>query len=1018
MNIKERKHNNNLTTMIIAFSLAIMLCVAFVYAYVRVYNDTRDHLIQNARNRITIISENTSSFLQKAKTVVAADAGSIEFIIKNGGSNDDILEYLLHQTDFEIGNIDKNFTGVYGYYRGEYLDGNRWDPYADGGEYRPKERPWYIAALEGQGEVSVASPYVDMDTGNVILSVAKLLSDGESVAGMDVSLANLSEYIKDYIEDNDFIYAFIIDETGTIVASKDTEDQGLNYLGADANMDKMGVAPIFAQALESDGVFDYVLSGNENLVVSQTIENGWQVILIADSNRLYSPLRSFATAFIALLASLIFVMGFFSYRSIREYRRRMEAQKLEQVYMAELKENADQLTRYKRAILSGAMISLEVNLTKDEVYYGVWKNDDGYEVPIRDIIGVELPFSYDKYISMWKNKFLTRQTGEFFDGETDREYLLDAFRNGNPEVTFDYEAKTISGRKTWLRRSICMTPNQYGEIIAYANVKDISVIVEAKKREEAYIRALSTEYDSIAVVEFDERGKDEDTILIHSKMDDELMEVVGEEFLKEKNFLRRLDMVCDVVFPEDREKFYQNTRKEVVLASFAANRTHIVDFRMPRKDGSYVFYQERFVPLKDEDGTIIGMIACLRNIDDEIKSEFGRRRELEEAKIAAEAANVAKSTFLFNMSHDIRTPMNAIIGFNDMAAKHIDDKERVKECLAKVKVSSEHLLSLINDVLDMSRIESGKMVVNEQPSSIDMARDNLFSMVYGSAKSKNIELSFELNPNIEHHWIYADRLCMMRVLTNIISNSVKYTEPGGRIDVLAEELPCEREGYTRLRYSVKDTGIGMSQEYLEHLFEPFSRAESATKSGVVGTGLGMAITKSLVEHMGGTISVQSEPGKGTEVTLEFEYRIAEPVKKEINPSIENAEILAGKRVLLVEDNELNREIATDILTEMGMVVESTEDGDIAVETIRNASEGQFDLVLMDIQMPRMNGYEATKAIRKLPGMMPKIIPIIAMTANAFEEDKQNAIASGMNGHIAKPVDVKLLISVLTDVFTV
>ena len=540
-----------------------------------------------------------------------------------------------------------------------------------------------------------------------------------------------------------------------------------------------------------------------------------------------------------------------------------------------------------------------------------------------------------------------------------------------------------------------------------------SALVEQSKREEAYVQALATEYDSIAVIRF-MPDKADDKVILHSRAGETDGEV-DEATTQETNYSKKLDLFSRYVHPEDRDAFIANTRREKILESFAENRTHVVDFRYLKPDGDALFYQMRFVPLRDDSDAPIGMISCVRNIDGEIRKEFGIRKELEEAKIAAEAANEAKSAFLFNMSHDIRTPMNAILGFTDIAEKHIDEKERVLEALGKVKMSGEHLLSLINDVLDMSRVESGAVTIEEEPISMDMAKDNIFSIMNGSAEAKNILFVSEIDPSVTHHWFCADRLRMMRVLTNIISNSVKYTNPGGRITLLAEELPCEREGCAHYRYTVSDTGIGMSREYLAHVFEPFTRAESATKSGVVGTGLGMAITKSLTELMGGTIAIESELGVGTTVTLNFESRIAEPVS-EASLIPENVELnLDGKRILLVEDNELNREIATDILEEEGIVIDTAEDGDIAVEKLRGAVEGEYDLILMDIQMPRMNGYEATRAIRALPNAYAANIPIIAMTANAFDEDKKNALAAGMNGHVAKPIDVPKLIATLAEV---
>ena len=679
----------------------------------------------------------------------------------------------------------------------------------------------------------------------------------------------------------------------------------------------------------------------------------------------------------------------------------------------EMEESSSKLSYYKQAILSDALISLETNLSKDELFYGAWKDDDGNKVPLKEIIGLDLPCSYDEYINAWNSRFVLKNDIRSFENKTDREYLLHCFENGKSVVTFDYEARTISGKATWLRRSISMIRNQAGDVIAYTKVKDVSDLIAQQKREEAYMQALATEYDSISIISF-AKDKADDKVLVVSRLTDTMASLIDEETTREENFSKKLDLMLRVVHPDDRDSFRANTSREKTLETFAEGRNHVVDFRIIGKDGSALYYQLCFVALRDEDEKPVGMIAGIRSIDEEMRKEIGARHELEQAKIAAEAANQAKSTFLFNMSHDIRTPMNAIIGFTDIAEKHIDDKKSVLESLGKVKMSSNHLLQLVNDVLDMSRIEAGTVRIETEPVCIDTAKDNLFSLLNGSAEAKGITFTSEIDDSVIHHWIYSDRLHVMRVLTNVISNSIKYTNPGGKIGMLIEELPCEKEGFAHYRYTVTDTGIGMSEEFLSHIFEPFSRAESATKSGVIGTGLGMSITKSLVDLMGGTISIESKPGVGTTVRIEFENRIAEPVSPASDIPEDVDFNLEGRKILLVEDNELNREIATMILENEGIVIDTAEDGDIAVEKMRNAKEGQYDLILMDVQMPRMNGYDATRAIRALPGGYASGIPIIAMTANAFEEDRQNAFAAGMNGHVAKPIDVPALLKTLSE----
>ena len=391
------------------------------------------------------------------------------------------------------------------------------------------------------------------------------------------------------------------------------------------------------------------------------------------------------------------------------------------------------------------------------------------------------------------------------------------------------------------------------------------------------------------------------------------------------------------------------------------------------------------------------------------------RRELTAAKEDAQAASKAKSTFLFNMSHDIRTPMNAIIGFNNMAINHIDEKERVSDCLNKINISSRHLLSLINDVLDMARIESGKVKCEYEVTDIIKSEGELIDIIKESMqKTLNIETDFS---EVEHRTVLADRIHIDRILTNVISNSVKYTPDGGSIKYTIKEMPAVNDGYRSYDFIVEDTGIGMSEEFLAHIFEEFSREKSSTMSGVQGTGLGMAITKRLIDILGGTIDIKSKLGEGTQTVIHIDMKTAEiDGDGELSSATGiDYSILEGKKILLVEDNELNREIATDILAENGMTIDTAEDGDIAVEKMRNAQAGQYDLILMDIQMPRMNGYDATRAIRSLPDKEISSIPIVAMTANAFEEDRQNALDAGMNGHTAKPIDVDNLIKLLFEI---
>ena len=389
------------------------------------------------------------------------------------------------------------------------------------------------------------------------------------------------------------------------------------------------------------------------------------------------------------------------------------------------------------------------------------------------------------------------------------------------------------------------------------------------------------------------------------------------------------------------------------------------------------------------------------------------RLETQKALVKAEAASKAKTDFLFSMSHDIRTPMNAITGFLHLLNKQQEEPAKRKEYIRKMEDSSELLLSIINNVLEMSQIEGGGAVLEETAWSAEQMMDSVCSPLASQMKEKNI--TFERALDVQHPFVWCDMPKLQEVCLNILNNASKYTPAGGKVSMRLTEIPSDKDGYVVYKTEIKDNGTGISEEFMPHLFEAFSRENDTTHSKIAGTGLGMTIVKRLTELMGGTVEAESEPGKGTKLTVIMPHRIA----SEADIRCRKAEGAApadfsGKRVLIAEDNDLNAEITEELLTEMGFEVERAQDGDICVSMMERAEGGYYDLILMDIQMPNMNGYQAAQAIREMDDSSKAGIPIVAMTANAFEEDKKNAYAAGMNAHLAKPVDRQKLMETLTE----
>ena len=472
------------------------------------------------------------------------------------------------------------------------------------------------------------------------------------------------------------------------------------------------------------------------------------------------------------------------------------------------------------------------------------------------------------------------------------------------------------------------------------------------------------------------------------------------------------------VYEEDRNDFYNKLSTFNLMRELTKHGEAIVDTRLVTPNG-LEYYQVKVVAddrFKDNYLCVVGV----KNVDETTRKEMRHKLMLEEALSHTEDANEAKTAFLFNMSHDIRTPMNAVLGFATLAKKKLDDDpETAKGYLDKIELSGQHMLTLLNDVLDMASIEAGKITIDEKTVNVHSFGETIVDMTANMAAARNITVNVEYK-DIVHEYLYADVLHCNQIFLNIVTNSIKYTRPGGKVDIVFAEVPCKSSGYANYVATIEDNGIGMNPEFLKHIYESFEREHSTTESGVQGVGLGMSITKRLVDLLGGTIEIESELGVGTKTTLRFKAHVPEKTEEdgETDGPVDYSKPvfdLRDKRILVVEDNELNREITRELLEECGVIIDEACDGEECLEKVRNADPGDYDLILMDIQMPKIDGYAATRAIRALDHIELAGIPIVALTANAFDEDKQKAYASGMDAFLSKPVNPENLVRTVSDI---
>lgn len=638
------------------------------------------------------------------------------------------------------------------------------------------------------------------------------------------------------------------------------------------------------------------------------------------------------------------------------------------------------------------------------IYYVNTKNNKFIEYSAsEEYRALGLPRSGEDFIGFSRERFESiiypEDQERFLDGFVKEKIISELDVHGIYKIAFRL---MFNGVPTYVQLKVTRMIEKEGSHI----VIGISSVDEQMKAMEAFemahhasitfgrvATALAGDYFSIYVVDLDtdhfveySATKEFDTLGVEKN---------GEDFF---NLSRR--NMSRLIYEDDRERFMGTFYREKIMSILERDKIFTMKYRLVFGD-TPVWVSMKATLLEDKDGR--HLIIGTNNIEAQMEREKEYQQRVREARTSA------RNDFLANMSHDIRTPMNAIVGYTNIAKTNKHKPETVADALDKIGSSSHYLLSLINDILDISKIESGKMQISCGPCDLAALFRRIEDITALQAKKKSLVINY-CHDNICHYQVITDKLRIEQIIINIVSNAIKYTPPGKTVDLIAEEVPSPG-GKNKYRFIVRDTGIGIKEEYLPHIFESFTREERTTVNRIQGTGLGLAITAKIVEMMGGTISVKSKLGEGSEFTVELEL---EPLETDSQANADNSENidLAGHRILLVEDNAINAEIARMILEQYGAEVQQAENGKIGLEALQEKGPGYYDAVLMDIQMPVMNGFEATKAIRALGGAYATELPIIAMSANAYDEDVRDCLAAGMNGHIAKPFNPDELMRIL------
>ncbi len=886
----------------------------------------------------------------------------------------------------------------------EFADKDGMDHNITGGVSDARDRKYYLDGIKGNvGMEVIFNSRATHET--LLMFYSPVTFEGEIVGVLigvyqaDNKLAKL--LTTTYFGEQANLYLCMPE--GKVVASNLPLDTNADLNITDLAQGDDALADSMHQAIQSGEDFKFTLENQKSGgCMTKLREEGWFLIQIFPEAANVTMVHDANHAGIMLEIMLLMIFGMVLALLVHFYRK--EQQNIEEI--------AEKRGEYKNAVLADAIIVLEVNLTKNQIWEGIWKKKDGSRMSVEKLLGTELPCNYDAYIVQWADTYVDESSRELFLENTDRRYLNKQFERGKSEITFEYYAKSLEGEKIFVRRSTYLAADKKsGDVIAYNNVKDITEQKQKEKQMHQYEQMLlmtaSGMYQGAWQIDLS------DFSMVYLSFEDNHITPRGE--VDWNTWLAGQE---HSVHPDDIERLKEKLCVENLL-KMPVGGNFRCDFRSREKNqnGFYRVYSTSAFKAERDGKLYVNLVTMDNTVA--VENEMKQKALIEDALLRAESASKAKTKFLSNMSHDIRTPMNAIIGFTTLAMTHIDNKERVQGYLGKIAASSNHLLSLINDVLDMSRIESGRMHLEEAECKLSDVIQELKNMLTLEMQSRNLEFHIDME-DVADGQIICDRLRLKQILLNLLGNAMKFTAPGGRIAVRIIEKPEKDKDEAIYEFYVKDTGIGMSEEFQKHIFEPFERERSSTVSGVQGTGLGMAITKNIVEMMGGTISVISKKDVGTEFIVEL------PVKKASGKQAETVlrgekdtpatrMSMEGQKILLVEDNDLNREIAGEILSEAGLIVEEAEDGSIAIDRLLEKGPGYYSLVLMDIQMPVMDGYTATQVIRSFENKELANIPIIAMTANAFEEDKRKAMEVGMNAHVAKPINVQQLLDAMESI---